>query len=66
MDTVDEEVAITWNAADWVAEEREMHDLWYADQGLDVAPVADIVVVQIEELQLAESCEDFGRRQTSD
>lgn len=66
MDTVDEEVAITWNAADWVAEEREMHDLWYADQGLDVAPVADIVVVQIEELQLAESCEDFGRRQTGD
>lgn len=59
-------MAIAWNTTNGVAEEREMHDLWYAYQRLDVIPVADVVVVKIEELQLTKSSKYFCWWQAGD
>jgi hypothetical protein len=37
-----------------------MHYLRDGHQGLDVTPVTDIVVMQVQELQLGHSGENFG------
>ena len=62
LDTVDQEMTIAWDWADWVAEESQVHDLGERDQGLDVAPVADIIVVKIKKLKLRKSSENLGWR----
>tara|TARA_B110000285_G_C15076848_1_gene591254 strand:- start:286 stop:408 length:123 start_codon:yes stop_codon:yes gene_type:complete len=38
---------VAGDAADWVAEQSQMHDLRESDQSLDIAPVTDAVVVQV-------------------
>jgi hypothetical protein len=43
-----------------------VHDLGERDQGLDVAPVADIIVVKIKKLKLRKSSENLGWRKTCD
>lgn len=66
LDAVDQEVPVTGDAANWVAEQRQVHDLRESHQSLDVTPVADVVVVQVEELQLSHALEDLGRWETRD
>ena len=66
LDAVDEEVPITRDAADWIAEQRQVHDLRDADESLDIAPVADVVVVQVQELELTQACKHLRRWQACD
>ena len=50
LDAVDQEVPVTGDAANWVAEQSQVHDLWESHKSLDVTPVTDVIVVQVEEL----------------
>lgn len=47
LHAVDEEVPVAGDAADGVAEERQMHYLWQGDERLDVAPIAYAIVMEI-------------------
>jgi hypothetical protein len=66
LDAVYKEMPITRNAADWIAEQRQVHDLRDADKSLDIAPVADVVVVQVQELELTQACKNLRWRQACD
>ena len=62
-DRVDDEVTVAGDGADRVGEQGDVHDRRQLDEGLQVLPLADIVVVQVEELQAQQAFEDRRRRQ---
>jgi len=47
LHAVDQEVPVARNAAHWVAEKRQVHDLWQGNQRLNVTPVAYVVIVEV-------------------
>jgi hypothetical protein len=66
LDAVYKEVSIAWDAADWIAEQRQVHDLRDSYKSLEIAPVADVVVVQVQELELTQACKNLRWRQACD
>ena len=65
MHAVHKEVPVTWDVTNWIPEKCEVHDLRQLNQGLDVVPVAYVVVVEVEELQIGHALKDLGRRQAA-
>lgn len=59
-------MTVAWDAANWVAEQSQVHDFRDVNQILDVSPVGDVVVVKVQEPQLSHLLESLGRGQRSD
>ena len=55
---------VTRDRADWITKQGEVHDLRERGQRLQIVPVADVVVVQVQELELMELSKDFGWRKS--
>jgi hypothetical protein len=53
-------MSIPWYAADGVAKQGKVHDLWHLNKRLEVAPVADVVVVEVQEPQLCQALETLA------
>ena len=49
-----------------IAEQRQVHNLGQRYERLNVVPVAYVVAVQVEELELGQAREHLGRRQRRD
>ena len=43
-----------------------MHDGWQCIQRLNVIPIADVIVVKVQEFERLKALEHFGRRQIGD
>ena len=48
-------MSVARNSANGIGKEREMHNSRQGDKGLQVLPLADVVVVQVQELQIAQT-----------
>lgn len=64
LDRVYKEVPVAWDGADWVTEQGQVHDLRQGHERLQVVPIANVVVMQVEELQIAQACKHLGRWQS--
>ena len=60
-DRVRYKVTVARDGTDGVGEEGYVHDVGQRDERLQVLPLADVIVVQIQELQTGQPCKDCSR-----
>ena len=56
-------MSVTWNLTHRVVEQRHLHDLRQGSQSLQILPLRQVVVVQVQELQVHHASENLSRRQ---
>ena len=61
---VDHEVAIPRNVANRVRKESDMQDRRHASQTLEVLPLLNVILMQVEELQVLKARENTSRWKT--
>ena len=60
---IHDKVTVAWNRADRVCKQGQMHDARKGDQRLKVLPLANVVIVQVQELERFQTSENLATGQ---
>lgn len=61
---VHQEVTVARDLTHWIVEERDLHNLGEGGQRLQVLPLGNVVIVQVQELKALQARKDLRLRQT--
>jgi hypothetical protein len=56
-------MTIPRNLAHWVVEKCDLHYAWQSGKRLEILPFRNIIVVQVQKLQILQSCKYLSWRQ---